>query len=91
MWLIPVFMFTFCAFNTFADENPPSYKPSSFSPVPLDISTNGYGASSLAPDALGLGEIAPDFDLSLSGGGRFSLSKTAIGGPVAIIFYRGHW
>ncbi len=69
---------------------PPLYKPSSFSESAEDISSNAYGASSLAPKAVGVGEVAPDFSLPVSGGGSFRLSTVAEDGPGAIIFYRGH-
>jgi len=69
----------------------PTYKPSSYSAEPIDISLNAYGASSMAPEALAMGEIAPDFELPVSGGGLYTLSKNTDQGIVAIIFYRGHW
>ncbi len=73
----------------------PLYLPYSRAPEPTDITVNAYGASRLAPEAFGIGEIAPDFDLPLSriegGEERFSLDEAAAKGPVAIIFYRGHW
>lgn len=68
----------------------PFYKPSSRSEA-IDISSNAYGVSAFAPDALGIGEVAPNFNLPLSGGGNYSLTDSAANGPVAIIFYRGHW
>ncbi|MDA0272501.1 MAG: redoxin domain-containing protein [Proteobacteria bacterium] len=70
---------------------PPRYKPSSRSPEPIDLSANGYGGSLLAPDALVIGEKAPDFSLPVSGGGTFNLQSAADKGPVVIVFYRGHW
>ena len=69
----------------------PRYKPSSGSPEPLDIRTNSYGASRSAPDALGVGVTVPDFDVPRAGGGSVSLADMRKDGPVAIIFYRGHW
>ena len=68
----------------------PHYPPSSWSPVPVDITSNEYGESYLAPFALELGDISPDFSLPVSGGGSFRLSG-ADRFPVVIIFYRGHW
>ena len=44
----------------------PLYLAYSIAPEPTDITANAYGASRLAPDAFGIGEIAPDFDLPLS-------------------------
>ena len=74
-----------------ASADIPLYKPSSSSPVAIDISSNEYGQHSIAPDALGIGEYAPDFALSLSDGDLFVLGEEAKGGPVVIVFYRGHW
>ena len=74
-----------------AAETFPAYKPSGRSPEPLDIRTNAYGASSLAPTALEIGTTAPDFTVPTAGGGDFSLSSARSRGPVTIIFYRGHW
>jgi hypothetical protein len=74
-----------------AEEVFPRYKPSSRSPAPMDIRTNAYGASRSAPDALEIGDVAPDFTLPRAGGGTVSLSRARTAGPVAIIFYRGHW
>jgi len=71
--------------------DPPRYKPYSKAAEAVDISTNEYGASSLAPGSLGIGELAPDFRLPLSGGGQIHLSSVASTGPVVLIFYRGHW
>ena len=69
--------------------DPPLYKPSSRSPEPVDITSNAYGASSLAPTAINIADQAPDFNLPVSGGGNYRLSD--VDKPVAIIFYRGHW
>ena len=73
------------------DGSFPRYKPSARSPEALDIRTNAYGASRNAPDALGIGSRAPDFMLPRAGGGSVSLAAARAHGPVAIIFYRGHW
>ncbi len=69
----------------------PMYKPSSRSPAAIDITTNEYGFSRSAPGALGIGDTAPDFTLPRAGGGVVQLSELRNDGPVAIIFYRGHW
>ena len=69
----------------------PRYKPSSRSPEALDIRSNAYGASRSAPDALGIGDRVPDFSVPRAGGGMVSLSRMLAAGPVALIFYRGHW
>lgn len=69
----------------------PRYKPSSRSPQPLDIRSNAYGASRSAPDAHGIGTRVEDFKVPRAGGGYLSLSDARATGPVAIIFYRGHW
>ena len=72
------------------DERP-RYKPSSRAPQPMDITLNTYGASRSAPNALGIGDTAPDFHLPRASGGTVSLASARKHGPVAIIFYRGHW
>ena len=69
----------------------PKYKPSSRSPQPLDITSNDYGYSRAAPQALAIGDTVPDFSAPMAGGGRVSLARARHNGPVAIIFYRGHW
>ena len=69
----------------------PLYKPSSRSPQALDIRTSDYGASSSAPGALSINDKAPDFSVPRAGGGTISLLELREQGPVAIIFYRGHW
>jgi hypothetical protein len=73
------------------DQQVPRYKPSSRSPAPLDIRTNAYGASQSAPNALNVGDKVPDFSAPKPGGGLVSLRSARKQGPVAIIFYRGHW
>lgn len=73
-----------------ATNTAPMYKASSKSPA-MDILSNSYGYSSNAPSALEIGHQAPDFSLPRAGGGQVSLSALASHGPVAIIFYRGHW
>jgi hypothetical protein len=75
-----------------ADEKPyPQYKPSTRSPAALDIRGNAYGASADAPQALSIGDRAPDFSAPRSGGGLVSLRSVRKQGPVVLIFYRGHW
>ncbi len=74
-----------------AEDAFPRYKPSSRSPEPLDIRTNAYGASRDAPEALRIGDEVPDFVVPRAGGGEVSLAELRDDGPVAIIFYRGHW
>ena len=74
-----------------ADEPFPRYKPSSRSAEPMDIRTNAYGASRSAPDALGIGDKVPDFSVERAGGGVVALEQVRQGGPVVLIFYRGHW
>ena len=74
------------------DADPiPRYKPYSRAPAPLDIRTNSYGASRTAPNALGIGDTVPDFTVPRAGGGMVSLAAARRSGPVAVIFYRGHW
>ena len=69
----------------------PLYKPSSRAPEPLDITQNVYGYSATAPDALRIGDRAPDFDVAGLNGIRVRLAELRDSGPVVIIFYRGHW
>ena len=69
----------------------PRYKPFSRAPSPLDIRTNSYGASRTAPNALEIGDTVPDFTVPRAGGGKVSLADARRSGPVALIFYRGHW
>ena len=69
----------------------PFYQPSSNSQKTLDISSNAYGKSALAPAALAIGEAAPDFSLASAGGAEFRLVDAISKGPVVIVFYRGHW
>ncbi len=72
-------------------EQVPRYKPSARSPEALDIRTNAYGASGSAPGALELGDTVVDFSAPRPGGGLVSLRAARQQGPVAVIFYRGHW
>jgi peroxiredoxin len=37
------------------------------------------------------GEIAPEIELSDSAGALWRLSEQVVSGPVALLFYRGHW
>ena len=52
-----------------AGEAFPRYKPSSRSAEPMDIRTNAYGACRDAPNAIGVGDVVPDFTLAGAGGG----------------------
>ena len=95
---MPGFLRSFLAFGTAIaiatsalGADVPRYKPSSRSAEAVDITTNGYGVSRDAPDALAIGEKAPDFVLPQAGGGEVSLEALRGRGPVALIFYRGHW
>ncbi len=74
-----------------AEDEYPRYKPSSGSPLALDIRSNSYGASRDAPHALGIGAVVPDFEVPKVGGGSVSLDKLREQGSVVIVFYRGHW
>ena len=69
----------------------PKYKPSSRSPAAMDIRSNDYGFSAHAPDALAIGDTAPDFVVPGPFDTSFRLSQVAADGPVVLIFYRGHW
>ncbi len=70
---------------------PPMYKPSSRSKAPMPITDPAYGASTVAPDAPGMGVTLPDFTVALADGGTFSLAEARGAGPVLIMFYRGFW
>lgn len=72
-------------------EDYPRYKPASRNPEPIDIRTNAYGASRSAPDALRIGDTAPDFVVPQADEGSLSLQAMRASGPVVLIFYRGHW
>ncbi len=74
-----------------AEDAFPAYKPSSRSAAPVDIRLNDYGASSSAPDALEIGNTAPDFAAPRAGGGIVTSRSLRREGPVVLIFYRGHW
>jgi len=89
LWLGLIFLLLPAALNA-ADDAFPRYKPASRT-EPMDIRTNAYGASRSAPNALKIGDLAPDFKLPRAGGGSVSLTAARQSGPVAIIFYRGHW
>ena len=43
----------------------------------------------MAKQALAVGQTAPDFSLTASGGANVTLSK--VGGPAILVFYRGYW
>ena len=75
----------------FLAGEPPRYKPSSRNQEAIDLSLNSYGGSPLAPDALEIGDLAPDFELVVSGGRMFHLQSVLPASPVVIVFYRGHW
>jgi hypothetical protein len=77
--------------QSLAAESFPAYKPSSRSAEASDIRLNEYGYSATAPDALGIGDTAPDFELATPGGQIFSSRNARQQGPMAIVFYRGHW
>ena len=80
----------FCCWFAPANAEVPMYKPSSRWPVPLDITSNDYGRSASAPEALEIGDVAPDFTVE-GPDGSIALADLRARGPVALIFYRGHW
>lgn|GEM_PF-3121102 len=90
-YVAAIIVVVMCASNVYAEAAFPAYKPSSRSPQAIDIRTNAYGASRTAPNALGVGDTAPDFVVPRAGGGEVDLRALRQKGPVAIIFYRGHW
>lgn len=48
-------------------------------------------ASGIAAQALGEGDIAPDFTLAAADGGHVRLHEQLSAGPVVLVFYRGGW
>ena len=89
--LLPLLILMSSCLAANAATETPKYRPSSRSPEPIDITTNSYGFSRTAPDALELGLTAPDFVLPRAGGGSSALAQARAQGPVVIVFYRGHW
>ena len=77
--------------HVLAEDLFPRYKPSSRSPEPIDIRTNAYGFSQSAPDALKVGEIAPDFEVLSPEQTVISSAELRAEGPLVVVFYRGHW
>lgn len=72
----------------------PMYKPSSKSKAPIDITTNAYGHSALAPDAPKLGDQIASFELPATTSGKshtFNFDKARQKGPLVLVFYRGDW
>jgi len=57
----------------------------------LDAALDAIAASGVAEAALGLGEIAPDFELPDASGHWLSLTDLLAGGVAVITFYRGAW
>ena len=53
--------------------------------------TDALTASGQAERARGEGDVAPDFDLESSSGGRVDLAALRAKGPVVLTFFRGHW
>ncbi len=68
---------------------PPAYLPSAFSDATVAITTNAYGAYGGAPDALKIGDVAPDFTLPSADGSV--LSSASLDGDVVLVFFRGFW
>ena len=91
MSLLAVLLLAVVGPVTAASGATPHYKPSSRSPEPLDITSNGYGFSRTAPAALEIGARVPEFTLPRAGGGSTSLDVRRAQGNVVLIFYRGHW
>ena len=57
----------------------------------IPLTSNNYGRFAAAPEALKIGDKAPDFQLPLTSDERFQLSTANPGGDVVIVFYRGFW
>ncbi|MEP6704459.1 MAG: peroxiredoxin family protein [Acidobacteriota bacterium] len=51
----------------------------------------GTFAQTARIEAVTVGDIAPDFTLSDTAGGKVSLSKAVKAAPVVLVFYRGYW
>ena len=77
--------------HTWGETLVPKYKPSSRAPEAIDITSNRYGFSRTAPDALEIGDTPANFTLERAGGGTVTLAQKLKTGPVVLIFYRGHW
>ena len=82
---------TILSSNVIASDLHPRYKPSSRSPEPIDIRTNAYGFSQSAPEALEIGQIAPDFEVLAPDEQIISSAELRRDGPLVVVFYRGHW
>ena len=57
----------------------------------MDITLNAYGYSATAPQALEIGDTAPDFRVVTPQGVTLTSQRLRAGGDVVIVFYRGHW
>jgi peroxiredoxin len=57
----------------------------------LDAALDALAAAGAADAALGLGEIAPEFELPDASGHWLSLADLLAGGAAVITFYRGAW
>ena len=90
-WIVLLLLHPTPTFAAQSTDLTPRYKPSSRSPQAQDIRSNAYGASRSAPDALEIGDKVADFSAAMPGGGLVSLRSARRQGPVAIVFYRGHW
>ncbi len=55
------------------------------------FATLGTFAQTPRTEAVSVGEIAPDFTLSDTAGGKFTLSEAVKEAPVVLVFYRGYW
>jgi len=53
--------------------------------------TDALAQSGLVEQALKAGDVMPDFDLPVLGGGHIQLTELLKNGPVVINFYRGGW
>ena len=53
--------------------------------------TEDLRATGITGEALGVGEMAPDFTLPAADGRMVSLEGLIAGGPAVIVFYRGGW
>jgi len=51
----------------------------------------GCGVTGLQPQRAVVSETAQPFALASSEGRTVSLAESLAGGPVVLVFYRGHW
>ncbi len=74
-----------------ADSPPPPRSRAVRGAPLLPITSNEYGFDPRAPQAVRVGETAPDFTVPSAAGGPVTLSVLAKRGQVVLVIYRGQW